>query len=502
MLTIVQQKTIEFSRQCGIDIRNNLQELMVKLDTQISCLKFPSIFPEAYTESIKECNRRIKFAKIFEREKQKLLDFVHADSEKRKMFREKYTRILPPKFIPTLLNNSPEINILYKKDVDAHLPKVDEEEYRVILEYPSDNGSAEFDNKMKYDIKKDAESIKAKLIEMQNELEIQKQDHVSIVNSLNNKIGELENVIQTKQVTIDSIDKEYAIVKSKINDRENEIEKLGGLIKDMTNNLISEKEKGKKELEKKEQEIHNLLVDIQNNQIRKKNCALCGEGLEFKGVSEDYIKDINTIMASKNKTIEDLESKVLKTEKIMSLMNRSMFDLMAKKLNNKENKLQQIKQDYEKNLEGHEDSLVSEQEKCRVVLKEINERNNEKVTKIKQEYEQEIKSFTAKVKDCEKIKNSLEAANSRFINDYNSISQTNACLKVSIENLKKELQEKIEISNNNEKKCSLLQEQITNLSFDLEKEKKLVIELKDNKNTMEQKIKNLNNELSEARESN
>jgi hypothetical protein len=225
------------------------------------------------------------------------------------------------------------------------------------------------------------------------EHELQKHEQMSLLNSLNVKISELEICLTMKDSDINFMEKKVKRKDERIVHQTAEIEKISLLVQNITKSAEERINDKQKELEEKNKEIHNLLLDLQNNVHRNPKCGLCSLDLQIKDDSsvssgnasmDQYLREINTKVLEKSKQYSILSEKLDNVYKMMHTISRSSFDLMQNKVNDKERRIRQMKETYESQLMMFEDNLIAEQSKCQLVLKaKVQSLNNKIIGNLK-----------------------------------------------------------------------------------------------------------------------
>jgi len=408
----------------GEELKKGLKESLKKIKADFEFLLNPGLFPEAYKESLKEIIRRSKVNELLENEGRKLMRIIEKEQVQRQTFIDKLGKLLPNNFFSHLKNV--EVSISIKINPVKDIEKIKDQE----LERGIDISSLQ--NELS------SVGYGKEVEELQKELEQQKTEHISIQTSLRSKISELEFIIQIKNSDEQKALKTIKEREGRINQMEQEQEKLHKMIQDMTQGFKEHLARKQVEIEKKDKELHNLLIDLQNYTLRKKNCAFCGELVEFKGGKDEYLAEINQKLNEKSAEIKILEDKLEKSSKMLNAASNSLFNLMSNKVNDKELKMHVLKEEYERRLMETEEYLVSEQDKCALFKKQKEEELEKEINNERQKLKEKKVKLTNKLQQMESKVNYFEKENKKLTLGHQSSVATEKALKAEIEQLKKD----------------------------------------------------------------
>ena len=469
------------------DIKKSLNDSLTKIRTDFGSLINPGLFPGAYTESLKEIIRRTNVNLLLERQATKMLLIIDKEQAQRQAFVDNYGKILPGDFFSCLKNVQVPVSIKIEsaKDMqeirDPELERsIDMSRFKSELEGQKEVDKEkeleilrEENERYKLDYKSQKEALRRELDELQKDFDQQKEENLSIQSSLRMKISEQECALQIRSSDEARLKKQLNGKEERILEMEKEQEKLHKMIQEMTQSFREHLDKKQTELEKKEKEIHSILLDLQNYTLRKKNCAFCGELLEFRGNKDEYLTEINKKLLDKNSEVKGLEAKLEQTIRMMNAAGGSLFTLMANRINDKEFKLRNIKEEYERRLMESEEYLASEQDKYNLLIRRqtetLNERLKEKeleMTDLVKQKEKEGANLTYKIQQLEAKVNYFDKNNKQLTFKNQSLLTNEKVLKQEAEKLKKDVdlkkdmigQKDLTIKRLNEHKQALLKD--------------------------------------------
>ncbi len=471
------------------EAKKALTDIVNKVKADFVFLLNPGLFPGAYVESLKEIVRRSAINNLLAREAKKLSKIIEHEQAQRQSFVDAYGKLLPGNFATYLKTVQVPVSIHSEevKDMqEIHDPELErgvdmakitgefEGHREADLEKETDELRGKLE-KGKADYLVQKEALKKELEEIQKDFEQQKADNISVQSSLHSKISELDFALQMKADDIAKLHKTIKTKEERIDELEREEEKLHRLSLEMTNGFKDELARKQLELEKKEKEMHNILVDLQNYTLRKKNCAFCGELIEFKGNKDDYLAEINQKMLEKTAQVRALEDKVDQFSKMMSVSSASLFNLMSSKVNEREQKLRTMRQEYEQRLMESEEYLASEHDKCAVVTKQKVAALNEKVAELERAKEKEVGEMarqnekaaavsSAKIQQLEARAAYFEKESKKSSSSVQSLSCAEKSLKLEIEQLKRDARIRKDVLSQKESLIRQLHDQKQTLS--------------------------------------
>ena len=388
-------------------VKQRLLHRLDEIDANFKFLLRPGQLPLAYKGSLVEVVRRREFSRILAEKLKFITDLLGEEAILRDEFLKTHGEALPKTFLKGIDMPVPDIPALFTSNLGGPtkaledlntLPEIEDggllEEARAMLKVCDGdliqlNEAKKVNLDLKEEIRKIGERFDNKKTELLNKIEemkressLQKNENYQLMNNFSMKQSQLETSLQWKNSEIKSLKSTLDSKEKRIRDQTEELEKLHKIVEKVTGETEAAINQKQKVIEQKEKEIHNLLVDLQNNVLRKKNCAFCNENIEFKGSSEDYIKEINGKLLEKTSNLMQIEVKLENTYKMMHSMSRSTFQLMSNKLNDKEQKMRETKELYEMKLMEFEDQLIGEQTKAQAIIRQ-------KVTAFKEKIKEE-----------------------------------------------------------------------------------------------------------------
>lgn len=465
------------------DIKKSMAEAVSKSKSDFGFLLNPGLFPGAYLESLREVIRRTNVNEILQKEAKKLQQIAEKEQNNRKNFVDSYANILPADFFAYLKNIQVPIEIKInpvkdmqeindpdlEKSIDLTKLKLEISSH-VSMEHEKEFEKLKQENeKLRNDFKLQKEALKTELEELQKDFDQQKQENITVQSSLHSKISELNFSLEMKTQDEAQLLKTLKNKEDRILNMEKECEKLNKLILDAADNYKEQISKKQSELDKKDKEVYNLLVDLEKNTLRKKNCAFCGELIEFKGNKDDYLNEINQKIIDKNNEIKILETKLEQCTKMMSISGASLFNLMSNKVNDKEVKIRLLKEDYEARLMESQEYLASEHDKCAIFTKQQIVSLNEKISELNKQITESLDLLKKKDDEINILKGQIlkngnkhvyyEKENKRLLAENNKFSALNKSLQIDNDKLQKDALIRKEITAQKESIIKQLTEQ-------------------------------------------
>eukprot|EP00826_Nyctotherus_ovalis_P011578 TRINITY_DN13012_c0_g1_i2.p1 TRINITY_DN13012_c0_g1~~TRINITY_DN13012_c0_g1_i2.p1 ORF type:complete len:1037 (+),score=385.16 TRINITY_DN13012_c0_g1_i2:1722-4832(+) len=430
----------------GEEGKKELKSSLEKIKADFEFLLNPAAFPAVYAETLKEIVRRTMVNGLLSAEAKRLLAVIEREQAQRQAFVDSFGKALPCDSFSYLKNT--ETPIAIKINLVEDMKEIRDPELEKMIDISSIKDALLSGKGYTKEKRKGDFNSKKELEELQKELEQQRSEHTSIQASLNSKMSELEFALQMKSSDELILKKNIRGKEARIGEMEKEQEKLYKVVQDVTLNFKEHLARKQSEIEKKDKELHNLLIDLQNYTLRKKNCAFCGELIEFKGNKDDYLAEINQKLNEKNAEIKILGEKVERFAKMLNATTNSLVNTMTNKVNDKSLKLKMAKEEYEKRLMEAEEFLVSEQDKCTLYMKQRTEEVEKEKTTMnaeRQRLKEKEATLNTKLQQMESKVSYYEKENKKLTLEHHSSIAVEKTLKAEIDQLKKDARIKKEV---------------------------------------------------------
>lgn len=316
------------------------------------------------------------------------------------------------------------------------------------------------------------ESFKTKLEQANNEKEITKTENLNLIEklnslehfksnleeklasnevnkkdlqNLNDAIKEKSNIIDDNQIKIKQLDDLIVQIKNKyeavLNKKEEEIKELLKIGQDKMNmEKLSLEEKTKVILDEKDKEISVLHEQINDLENVKKSFK---KQMEKSESQEQHLKQLNEIVQEKTKTIEENNMKI---EQLNSLVSETKNELETKLLK-KDEEIQELSKIGKEKLQIEKEQI---EKQAKVMLDEKNKENSTLLEKINilekanVDLEKQLEVIETHKNTITELNNSIEEKR-KIIEDNNfNIKQLNDMIVLSKEDFNSKLKEKEE----------------------------------------------------------
>ena len=437
----------------------------------------------------------------------------------------------------------------YKKNINESFIQIKSKDEKIKLYEEQLNYSNENMKKSEEKYNKEKIEFEEKIKEHENKINILGNDIEKNKKEINEKkevIKKLEEDLKIKEDLLISKEKEIKekeelIIKKK---NENQLynsklkeseEKILSIEKQSNNDIkeIKEKLKSKEELLNSETDKYKEEISKFSNEIKLINEKLKEKEEELKNEKEKYEK----LMNENSEKIKNQEQEIKsKEEQNKSELENKLKEIKAKEelINNKENEINSLKQKSQKDYESfkiEKSGYIKTIEELKSEIKKYKEQLNlkdsltsnseqkikemeEQYNKEKREFEKQIKDNEIKIKTIEELSKVEAEKNKKNMNEKNDIiKKLEQDIKNKTDILNKKEEEINNIKNNNnilegkiksineENNIKLKQSEVKNkneeerIKLELEKNSKLINEIKGNNEKLQSEIENYKKEL-------
>lgn len=527
-------------------VKNELSELITsfnryenglkRIEEDFNYLSNPSMFPEAYKQSIPEVRRRIIFNKKINLITEKIQEMIVRENEQRKKFISNLGIYLTNDYIPSLkfvdvkfsselINNDELIdlpNILVDSDYEELLKfnsiigNINVQE--ISIENSNENNlssnlinNREVDQQIEFNLLQDISSIE-KLISKSQENENNQSENVeannikihdsSILKIMNDKLRILKNTIAETELRVNIKFEETKKLKELNKELDKKLisvvmntESILEDISKMNDNFLKQISLKDLKIAENNREINNLVNSKLENDSKRMKCIMCVDQLknniEYQSWNSHTHKLNDDLMKLKRENLE-LENSNKEMSKQLSYVKKNYLKFLSDKSSMLNLKEKNLTEEYMAKLSELNVEIESKKEKLTLEYSLKESLLEKQISELKYELsrlkkDNEIKNILNSKLQEELIKSS--SSNKEILE--NNIETSKSLKKLKEEFREKEENYKLEIQNLKDKILISMKED-SNLVTDLKKEVLRYTDALENKNQLIADLENNN----------
>ena len=435
-----------------------------KCEEDFDYLSNPSMFPEAYKQSLIEVRRRLLFNKEMMSISERMHEILHKENESRKKFIDYYGKYLTNDYIPSLKFVSLKLNIdFYNNKEVSELPSVqteeDEEEFIKFNSFLSNlevkisslnkiedlNSSSMTSQKML-----NADDLKDKFTNINNnnvsnatnsnqnqDFNMKSFEEVLRIQKI--KTSELEQKLLFKEQELKRLHEKINEKDKKLNEMSVETDRFLNEVDKINSNYLKQISIKDAKLNEKAKEIENLL---KSESLGSKNCIMCIDqaknSLEYESWNT-YVYSLNDNLMKNNILLKEIENSNKDLACRLSFVKKQHFQYLMNMTNLKNIEMKKITDECDLKMLELEDHFKKQKEKYEEEFKLKTTYIEKSVSEINKEVVKLRKENEIKTHYNERVQMELTDKNKKLLsleNEMKSLVQKNNELVQEIENFK------------------------------------------------------------------
>eukprot|EP00340_Litonotus_pictus_P010753 CAMPEP_0170538874 /NCGR_PEP_ID=MMETSP0209-20121228/103579_1 /TAXON_ID=665100 ORGANISM="Litonotus pictus, Strain P1" /NCGR_SAMPLE_ID=MMETSP0209 /ASSEMBLY_ACC=CAM_ASM_000301 /LENGTH=957 /DNA_ID=CAMNT_0010840665 /DNA_START=605 /DNA_END=3475 /DNA_ORIENTATION=- len=466
-----------------------------KTEEDFDYLSNPTVFPEAYKQSIGEVRRRLLFNKEMMSIIERMHEILNKENENRKKFIDHFGKYLTNDYIPSLKFVSLKLNIdFYNNKELCELPNVlndvDEEELKrfnsalsglevkILNGVGKEKGESDENNSNSNNnsvgkelhkvnltmpnntntelIKSDSEThcisksagVSPQITPLTNskDTDLNMKSFEEVLRLQKIKCAEIEQKLLFKEQEIKRLTERISEKDKKITELSVDTEKFFSEIDKLNNNYVKQLTLKDQRISEKNKENDSLLKQLSDNDSKKMKCVMCLDqvknSIEYESWNT-YVYSLNDTLMKNNVLIKEIENSNKDMACRMNFIKKHYFQYLMNSTNVKNIEIKKIKEECDLKMLELEDHFKKQKEKYEeefklkttFIEKSVNEINRE-VTKLRKEVEvrtQINSKFSSELAE-------LKESNSKLVEDNENLIKERDGIMVE----RKELEDKLE----------------------------------------------------------